>query len=244
MLNDSDSNNVVELRGASKTYSDGAVGLRPVSLRVAAGEFVSIMGPSGCGKSTVLKLIAGLDTPTLGTVRAPQHVSVVFQGGALFPWLDVAENVAFGLRMRGVAHHAALGKTHRFLEMLGLGAYAHKYPRDLSGGQRQRVGIARALAVEPELLLLDEPFSALDETTRFALYDDLLALWKEHGLTIVIVSHQVDESVFLAQRTLLMQDHELRHVVENPLPYPRDPGSSAFARELAHLRGLLPKHVI
>ena len=148
---------------------------------VNEGEFFCLVGPSGCGKTTILKLIAGIEKPSSGQLIKPENVAMVFQSGALFPWLTVKENVVLGLKMQGLATTNA----EQFLEMVGLKNYLHKYPRELSGGQKQRVGIARALVISPQVLLLDEPFSALDTITTEELHKDLLKIWQETKITIM-----------------------------------------------------------
>lgn len=241
MQNDSDSNNIIVFKDVDKMYPSGANGIHAASFSIQKNEFVCFMGPSGCGKSTILNLIAGLEQPTKGDLKLPTNVSVVFQNGALFPWLTVIDNVAFGLRMKGIRKNMAREQAKKYIDMLKLSAFQDNYPRQLSGGQRQRVGIARALAIQPEVLLLDEPFSALDETTRFALYSDLLEIWKAHQLTIVMVSHQIEESVFLSQRVIQMDNHEIQREIPIDLPYPRDVRNGEFMDKVNAIRSLLPK---
>lgn len=200
---------LVSFQSVSKTYplaSDGEVALRDISLSVSSGEFVCIIGPSGCGKSTLLKIVAGLEEASSGTIQRPPSTAMVFQNAALFPWLSVIENAAIGLRAHGVPNFRARKIAHAFLASLGLAELAEKLPRELSGGQRQRVGIARALAVKPSLLLLDEPFSALDPKTTHQLHEDLLKMWRETGVTIIMISHLIEEAVSLGQRILLMEN--------------------------------------
>ena len=202
---------LIELKNVGKTFPGESIGLANVSLSVAQGEFLCLVGPSGSGKSTILKLIAGLEMPGSGVVTKPDRVSMVFQDGALFPWLTVAENVALVLQAQGDAPATVRRDTAQFLAMIGLQDFTDKFPRDLSGGQRQRVGIARALAVRPKVLLLDEPFSALDIKTTDELHTDLLKIWQAaHGaLTVVMVSHSVEEAVVLADKIVVVLNHSI-----------------------------------
>jgi len=236
MQNALNSNEVIRFDRVGMFFEGEETALRGVSLSVAKGEFVCIIGPSGCGKSTVLKLIAGLIEPTAGTVVRPPVVSMVFQIGSLFPWLTALENAAMGLTARGVPADVAHRDAMRALDMMGIGAFASKYPRALSGGQRQRVGIARALAVRPDVLLLDEPFSALDARTTHELHEDLLSIWRTTGTTIVMVSHLIEEAVSLAGRVLLMRAGTVEHEYAITLPRPRREQAGAFEREVGVIR--------
>jgi NitT/TauT family transport system ATP-binding protein len=202
----------VTLRKVGKTYATGTVALEGIDLEVRSGEVLTLLGPSGCGKSTILRLVAGLDTPTSGTLERTLSdqrgaVGFVFQEPTLMPWADVRDNVALPLRLQGRSRREARGAIGDVLERVGLAAFASAYPRELSGGMRMRVSIARALVSHPRLLLMDEPFAALDEITRFRLDDDLLALQAELGTTIVFVTHSVFESVYLSSRILVMAAH-------------------------------------
>jgi NitT/TauT family transport system ATP-binding protein len=213
---------VIKFENVSKTYEhEVRPALSHISCTVAQGEFVCLIGPSGCGKTTVLKLISGLDTPTEGTVMKPEGVSMAFQFGALFPWLTVFENVAFGLRQKGAPEAHIQRVVEHELHSMRIHAFKEKYPADLSGGQRQRVGIARALAVEPQVLLLDEPFSALDPQTTAELHDDIIAFWREKKITVVMVSHLIEEAVSLGGRVILMKDGRIERIFPVSLPYPR-----------------------
>jgi len=203
----------VELRDVTKIYESGVIALGPFDLRVTSGEFVSLLGPSGCGKSTALRLIAGLTTPTTGSVAvAPRgdtalsghRIGYVFQEPTLMPWTSVRDNVALPLKLAGVAAAEARPRIEEALAQVGLAEFADRYPRELSGGMKMRASLARALVTRPEILLMDEPFAALDEITRFRLNDDLLSLWRSLRMTVIFVTHSVFESVYLSQRALVM----------------------------------------
>ena len=239
MQNDSNSNNIIVFDGVSKTFDDGAgreTALRDVSFAVQKGEFACLIGPSGGGKSTILRLIAGLAAPTGGTITKPEHISMVFQAGALLPWLTVAENVAFGLRAKNVPEKKIASAIADYVSMVGLAGMEGKYPRELSGGQRQRVGIARALAVEPDVLLLDEPFSALDPKTTEELHKDVIAIWTQTKKTIVMVSHLIEEAVSLADQVILIKDRTVDHIFAIDLPRPRRENEAVFAHEVMQVR--------
>jgi NitT/TauT family transport system ATP-binding protein len=200
-----------------------------MSLDVARGEFVSLLGPSGCGKSTVLRIIAGLGEPTSGRVEWPgaekrPEIGFVFQEPTLMPWATVFSNVWLPLRLKGASRSAARDPVMATLQMVGLETFADAYPRELSGGMKMRVSIARALITRPELLLMDEPFAALDEITRFKLNNDLLDLWRRFGWTVIFVTHSVFESVYLSERIVVMAGRPGRVASDLPIdaPYPRD----------------------
>ena len=223
---------VVTLRGVGKTFASGVVALDGLELDVRPGEFVSLLGPSGCGKSTALRLIAGLSEPTQGVIewRRAQGASgerhalgFVFQEPTLMPWATVAANVRLPLKLKGLAA-TAQPRVDAALARVGLAGFAGSYPRELSGGMKMRASIARALVTEPRLLLMDEPFAALDEITRFRLNDDLLALWQSLGKTVVFVTHSVFESVYLSQRVVVMTQRPGRVFTQLAIdaPYPRD----------------------
>ncbi|MFI4988508.1 MAG: ABC transporter ATP-binding protein [Alphaproteobacteria bacterium] len=199
----------------SKRYGEGAsaiVALERVSLSLAENDFLCIVGPSGCGKTTLLNIVAGFERATAGEVLmdgvpigAPDAArGVVFQQGALFTWLSVEENVAFGPRCRGMPRGEARDIASRYLRLVGLEGFAGRYPYELSGGMQQRVGIARALANDPELLLMDEPFAALDAQTREILQEEIKRIWKETGKTILWITHSIDEALFLATDVAVM----------------------------------------
>ncbi len=201
---------IVSLRGVGKTFASGVTALDGFDLDVREGEFVSLLGPSGCGKSTALRIVAGLADPSSGQVEWPRSgarrrdIGFVFQEPTLMPWASVLANVALPLKLAGEDRHGAAQRALETLDRVGLADFAAAYPRELSGGMRMRVSIARALATRPRLLLMDEPFAALDEITRFRLNDDLVALWQELGMTVIFVTHSVFESVYLSQRIVVM----------------------------------------
>jgi len=237
MPNDSNLNNIIIFDRVSKIYEPTKeVGLNDVSFSVRAGEFICIIGPSGCGKSTILKLVAGLTAASLGSVTKPDHVSMVFQSGALLPWLTVFENTALGLRAAKMPENEVRSISAKYIEMMGLGGLEKKYPRELSGGQRQRVGIARALAVNPEVLLLDEPFSSLDPKTTEELHEDIVKIWKETKKTIIMVSHLIEEAVSLADRVILVKDFAVDKIFPITLSRPRRENETEFAREVIQVR--------
>jgi NitT/TauT family transport system ATP-binding protein len=213
---------IVSLRNVGKTFESGTIALRGFNLDVRGGEFVSLLGPSGCGKSSALRIIAGLSAASEGFVDGPHgKLGFVFQEPTLMPWADVAANVRLPLQLSGADEGAAVTSA---LERVGLAEFSHAFPRELSGGMRMRTSIARALVTEPELLLMDEPFAALDEITRFKLNNDLLAVWQELRRTVIFVTHSVFESVYLSQRIVLMTPRPGRVFAEIPIdaPYPRD----------------------
>jgi NitT/TauT family transport system ATP-binding protein len=223
---------LVGVRGVSKVFANGVKALADVSLVVRAGEFLSVLGPSGCGKSTLLRLIAGLAEPTTGTIdwsdeRGREDLGFVFQEPTLMPWATALANVALPLKLRGIARSEREARAAEALDNVGLKGFERVWPRELSGGMKMRVSLARALVVQPRLLLMDEPFAALDEITRHRLNDDLLELWQRSGVTIVFVTHSVFESVFLSQRIVVMTARPGRVSAELAVttPYPR---SQAF----------------
>ncbi|GAA2096449.1 ABC transporter ATP-binding protein [Streptomyces albiaxialis] len=246
---------MITIRGVSKSFTgrDGTTveALRDVGLEVAENEFVTVLGPSGCGKTTLLKSVAGLvpwdDGEILvdgAPVRGPgPERSVVFQNFALLPWATVLDNVAFGLRMRGVDRAEREERSRALIATVGLAGFEAKLPGELSGGMQQRVGLARALAVRPRVLLMDEPFGAVDEQTRRLLQEELLALWEEHRLTVVFITHSMEEAVLLGDRVVLMSARPGRvaEIVPVDLPRPRshDVGgvgrSGAYAEITAYL---------
>ncbi|MCL6096313.1 MAG: ABC transporter ATP-binding protein [Patescibacteria group bacterium] len=225
--------NPIVLKNIGKTYFGSKIpAISNINLEVNKGEFLCLIGPSGCGKTTILKLIAGLEQPTTGIIEKPASVGMVFQSGALLPWLTVEENVAFPIYAKGGNKENAEDITNKYVRMVALSELKLKYPRELSGGQKQRVGIARALASEAEVLLLDEPFSALDPVTTNELHKDLLRIWKETGKTIVMVSHLIEEAILLADRIAIMQQGELKDIVDVRLKRPRNDESKEFLKTL------------
>jgi NitT/TauT family transport system ATP-binding protein len=209
------------------------------SLTVRRGEFFCLVGSSGCGKSTVIKMIAGIENPTKGDLVRPSHVGMVFQSYALLPWLTVEANVAFAPRMQRVPERRVKELVHRYLHMVHLERFAKKYPRELSGGQRQRVGIARALTVDSDVLLMDEPFSALDPVNTDELHAEVLDIWKVTGKTIVMVSHHFEEAVTLADRIGVMRNGTLKEILSVELPRPRDENAGPFMLKVKDVRACL-----
>ena len=217
---------LVVAEGLAKRFPSGVQALRDLDLEIGRGQFVSIVGPSGCGKSTFLRLVAGLDAPTGGALRVDGHdplgLAFVFQDATLLPWRSVAHNITLPLELRREAADERVAQT---LALVGLTDFAAAYPAQLSGGMRMRVSIARALVTRPQILLLDEPFGALDEITRQRLNEELLRLWREHRWTGLFVTHNVSEAVFLSQRVLVMSVRPGRILADIaiPFPYPRSP---------------------
>jgi len=219
---------LVRLRGVGKRFGNGVLALEGLDLDIAEHEFLSLLGPSGCGKSTALRLIAGLGEATAGTIEwgAAQgrgDIGFVFQEPTLMPWATVFDNVYLPLRLEGLSRAAAEGDVRAAIEMVGLVGFEKAYPRELSGGMKMRVSIARALATKPRLLLMDEPFAALDEITRFKLNNDLIELWRTQSWTVVFVTHSVYESAYLSSRIVVMAPRPGRIVAEHRItaPYPR-----------------------
>lgn len=217
----------VELRRVSKVYGRGdraTLALDGVDLAVRQGEFVCLVGASGCGKSSLLHIIAGLEQPSSGAIVVQGgQAALMFQDAALFPWLSVEENVAFPLKMRGLDRKARAARAWELLEMVHLEGFARRQPHELSGGMRQRVALARALAQEAPVLLMDEPFAALDDMMRSRLHDELERVWAASGLTVIFVTHNVLEAVRLGDRVVLLSSRPGRvdSVFEVPLPRPR-----------------------
>jgi NitT/TauT family transport system ATP-binding protein len=218
---------MVRLSGVSKTFDNGVQALDGFDLDVGSGDIVTLIGPSGCGKSTALRLIAGLDEPSSGLVAWPKgrpEIGYVFQEPTLMPWASAFNNVWLPLRLRGVSRTDAKERVEDALELVGLSDFADARPHQLSGGMKMRVSIARALVTRPTLLLMDEPFAALDEITRFRLNDELLALKQRLFLTVVFVTHSIFEAVFLSSRVIVMTPRP-GHTAEEisiPEPLPRD----------------------
>ena len=223
----------IRLRNLSKSFASASgtvTALDNVSLDIPSGCFFMIVGPSGCGKTTLLRILAGLDTPTSGTVEvsapAPGRPgnSMVFQGDSLFPWMTVFENAAYGLNMRNLPKAEVADVVGHYLNRTGLTKFAGAYPHQLSGGMRQRVSIARAFANDPDILLMDEPFSALDEQNKLLLQEELLRIWEETRKTVLFITHSVDEAVTLGDRIMVMtaQPGRTKQIVDVPFERPRD----------------------
>ncbi len=222
---------MISVQGISKRYGSFQA-VEHVNLEIAKGEFVVLLGASGCGKSTLLNLITGFDQPTSGRIvvngrevtKVDPHCGMVFQQYALFPWLTVRDNVAFGLKMKGISRSQRNETAQRFIEMVGLNGFEDKYPNALSGGMRQRVSIARVLANDPDVILLDEPFAALDAMTRQVLQDELLQIYEKSKKTIIFITHSIDEALLLSTRMLIMSARPGRVVTDimNDLPMPRN----------------------
>jgi NitT/TauT family transport system ATP-binding protein len=238
----------IELKRVDKRYARGGVAVRAISMVVQAGQFVSLLGPSGCGKSTLLRLIAGLDAPSAGEVRVdgrpatgrPVPMSYVFQEPTLMPWASLLDNVALPLRIAGTARAPARAAAAAALSAVSLQDRSEAFPAELSGGMKMRGSIARALVTRPAVLLLDEPFAALDEITRQRLNDDLLAQWSARAPTAVFVTHSVFEAVYLSQRVLVMGGRPGRLVADLPVPlaYPRIAAMRLEPAFLQHCRAV------
>ncbi|HWT86619.1 MAG TPA: ABC transporter ATP-binding protein [Myxococcales bacterium] len=236
----------LHVRGVGMRFG-GIVALDRIDLDVAKGEFVCLLGPSGCGKSTLLNAIAGFTQPTSGEILAfgkrvvePQpERAMVFQEYALFPWMTVRENVAFGLRIRG--DREARAKADALLDKLALRGFGDRFPKDLSGGMRQRVALARCLALDAPMLLMDEPFGALDALTRRSMQDELLRIWTELQQTIVFVTHGIEESLLLADRVVVMtyRPGTVKQIVTVALPRPRDEATPEFSTALRGITQLV-----
>ncbi|MBL0420890.1 ABC transporter ATP-binding protein [Ramlibacter sp. AW1] len=241
----------IEVLSAHKTYPNGTVALKPVDLKIAEGEFVTLLGPSGCGKSTLLKMVAGLLAPTDGRLllwRKPvdrldetgKRLAFVFQSPTLMPWASVQANVRLPLDLAGVPRAEADARVAEALVLVGLARFAKALPRNLSGGMQMRASIARSLVVQPQLLLMDEPFGALDEITRHKLDSELLQLWRQKKLTVVFVTHSIHEAVYLSNRVIMMAARPGRVVEEVRIdePYPRSPDFMVTPRFAAYARQL------
>jgi NitT/TauT family transport system ATP-binding protein len=247
----------VSLGAVTKVYDNGVTALGPLDLDVKRGEFVSLLGPSGCGKSTALRLIAGLTAPSSGAVgvshpssetRAGHSIGFVFQEPTLMPWAKVRDNVRLPLKLGHMPTAEADPRVAEALAQVGLSEFAEAYPRELSGGMKMRVSLARALVTRPNILLMDEPFAALDEITRFRLNNDLLDLWRKLNMTVIFVTHSVFESVYLSQRVIVMSSRPGRinaeFRIDTPEPRVEDfrmsAGYAAYCREVS--KALLPSY--
>ncbi len=227
------SNPIIHIEKVKKTFDNGTLALQDLNLDILQGQFLSFVGPSGCGKSTVLKMISGLLRPTSGQIlingenpneiTSGQDIGFVFQDATLMPWATVEENVFLPLRLKGISKIEASNDIESVLNKVGLKDFYRSYPRELSGGMKMRVSIARALIMKPKLLLMDEPFAALDEMTRFKLNDDVLSFWENANLTVVFVTHSVFESVYLSNRVIVMAARPGRVIADISLNdnYPR-----------------------
>jgi NitT/TauT family transport system ATP-binding protein len=234
---------LLTLDQVGKRFANGVDALSGLNFQVNEGEFVSLLGPSGCGKSTALRLITGLSAPDTGTIRwqgAQPELGFVFQEPTLMPWADALTNARLPLDLKNISRADGNARATHALRRLGLQDFLHAYPRELSGGMKMRVSIARALAAAPRMLLMDEPFAALDEPTRQSLNDDLLALAREDGITVIFVTHSVLEASYLSDRVLVMSPRPGRIKREIALPRgPRDRLSPAFAENQAKIASAL-----
>jgi NitT/TauT family transport system ATP-binding protein len=246
---------IIEIKGVSKVFTlqDQTIhALADANLAIRKGEFVCLIGASGCGKSTLLRIMAGFEQPSLGEalmwgkpIEEPEPSrGMVFQDYALFPWLSVRDNIGFGPTSRGLHRSEVKATVDKFIELVGLQTFASAYPHQLSGGMKQRVAIARVLANDAELVLMDEPFGALDAMTRERLQDELLEIWQRTGLTVVFVTHSIEEAIFLAGRVVVMTPGPGRIESDNAitLPRPRDVASPEFNAIRRVLGGKLHSH--
>ena len=244
----------IRIRDLRKTFGQ-LTAIDGVSVEIAHGEFFMIVGPSGCGKTTLLRILAGLDSVSSGTIeietpnsQRPVN-SMIFQGDSIFPWMTVWDNAAYGLKMRRVPASLIKDVVAHYLARTGLTRFAKYYPHQLSGGMRQRVSIARAFANDPEILLMDEPFSALDAQNKLLLQEELLRIWEEHKKTVVFITHSVDEAVFLGDRIMVMtaQPGKVKAFVAVPLPRPRNmmelQKSPEYGALIAHIWSSLREEV-
>jgi NitT/TauT family transport system ATP-binding protein len=223
--------------------------LESIHLEVEEKEFICVLGPSGCGKTTLLRIIAGLENPTSGTVLIDGEVvtgptsrtAMIFQDYSLFPWRTVLDNIAFGLEMKGIDEEERHKMAGHYLDLIGLCGFGKNFPYELSGGMRQRVAVARALAIDPSVLLMDEPFGALDAQTRNMLQKQLLEIWDKTKKTVLFVTHSVDEAVFMADRIVVLTSRPgtIKEVVTIDLPRPRDRTSQDFAKVRRYVLGLI-----
>ncbi|NLI62277.1 MAG: ABC transporter ATP-binding protein [Methanosarcinaceae archaeon] len=221
--------NITKIFVSKDDRKSEVLALDNISFDLAEGDFVSILGPSGCGKTTLLRIIAGLEKQTSGNIIINGKISnepgpkkgMVFQEYSLFPWKNVIDNVSFGLKMQGMKKEDAYKKASKYIEMVGLGEFKYSYPNELSGGMKQRVAIARALANEPDIILMDEPFGALDAQTRNKLQNELLNIWKNQKLTVVFVTHSVDEAVYLSDKIIVLSARPGKIVKEIPITIPK-----------------------
>jgi NitT/TauT family transport system ATP-binding protein len=233
---------LVEFRDLEMTYPGGVAAIRNFNLAIAQGEFIVLLGPSGCGKSTVLQITSGLLKPTSGQAKIGDRVNpppgkdrgFVFQHAGLLPWFDIFTNIEIGLRAKGLSRKQARVISQRYVSKMGLDGFGHLYPHQLSGGMQQRVGVARAFAIDPPMLLMDEPFAALDAQTRILLQEELIHLWEGTGKTIIFVTHSIEEAVFLADRVVVMSSNpgSVKAIVDIDLPRPRTEATRSDPRSL------------
>lgn len=227
---------ILEVKDLYKTFDSqqGEVtALKNINFKTHRREFVCVIGPSGCGKSTLIRILAGLETPSSGQVLLDGEPKsepgpdrgMVFQGYTLFPWLTIKKNVMFGLQMEGKSNSNAESEALQWIELVGLSKFADSYPHQLSGGMKQRVAIARAMANQPRILLMDEPFGALDAQTRFKMQTNLIDIWRNIDITVLFITHDLDEAIYLADRILVLKAHpgEVQEVIEVSVPRPRSP---------------------
>lgn len=234
---------ISHLRKEFGTEDNRVVAVDDVSLSIARGEFVCIVGPSGCGKSTLLRILAGLEEQTSGTITVdaagwPVQNAMVFQESGLFPWMTVQDNVAFGLMTRGIARSEIKDRVEGALKLVGLTRFRKHYPHQLSGGMRQRGAIARAFVTDPGMLLMDEPFAALDAQNRTILQAELVRLWEETGKTVVYITHSIEEALLLGDRTVVMtaQPGRIKEIIPIPFPHPRDVMALSSSPEFGKLK--------
>jgi NitT/TauT family transport system ATP-binding protein len=233
----------VTLSGVQRTFAGGLTAVERLDLSISPGQFVALLGPSGCGKSTILRMIAGLDRPDAGSIETDggrSSIAYVFQDAHLLPWRSVLRNVALPLELKGVAKPNRIAAAREAISQVGLSEFESRYPAQLSGGMRMRVSLARALVTNPDLLLLDEPFAALDEITRGQLDLQLRQLWRVRGMTVIFVTHSITEAAFLAERAVVFTKRPARIVIDHPIDLPRERqnalrGDASFARETAVL---------
>jgi NitT/TauT family transport system ATP-binding protein len=247
---------VIQLKNIAKTYPSEAnstiKALYNLDITVHEGEFISIIGPTGCGKTTLLNIIAGLDVPDDGEIRLSddlkqkEHIPLVFQHYTLFPWRKLLRNITFGLEMNKTPRKERLRIAADVLNKVGLSGFEHAYPHELSGGMRQRAAIAQTLAVQPRLMLMDEPFGALDDSSRTELQNMITRLWKEANLTVLFVTHNIDEAIAIADRIIVLSDRPGRIIKEYTvkLPRPRDRISKAFTDLFVEVRQSLSSGIM
>ncbi|MGE0801831.1 MAG: ABC transporter ATP-binding protein [Lautropia sp.] len=250
----------IRVEGVTKVFENRKLrvaALDPIDLDIQEGEFICIVGPSGCGKTTLLRILADLEVPSKGQVtmtrrNASQPIaSMIFQESSIFPWMTIRKNVAYGLDLRGAPKAQTLRAVDHFLELTGLLPFADAFPHQLSGGMKQRVSVARAFANDPEILLMDEPFAALDEQNKILLQQELIRIWGESRKTVVFITHSIDEALVLADRVIVMTARPGRLMADIPITFPRpravfdlkaDPEFSRISREIwLHLRGEVMK---